>query len=246
MQISTQVKDILKQVWKNKLMAPRVQTFAWRLLRKALPTGLRASRFSVHISKQCCRCDQDENEMHLFFLCDFARAAWFGHPWYTKTDILVQNHISMQSLIHALLNMQHPYASIPTIFNFMWCIWKSRNDCLFARKCSLPHQVHIAAAALLDQNISLVNSSDPAQVNDQNHNQGTRNVMPFQGCTLRTDLLVTGAKIYSDACYKCSKIPGLVQGTRATGIGVFLNFLQDQNDIQVQIQASARITQSPL
>lgn len=79
-QISLQVKDPLKQVWKQKLMAPRVQTFAWRLLRKALPTGLRAGRFSVHISKFYCRCGKDENDMHLFFLCDFARAAWFAHP----------------------------------------------------------------------------------------------------------------------------------------------------------------------
>ena len=37
-----------------------------------------------------------------------------------------------------------------------------------------------------------------------------------------------------------------MQGTRATGIGVFLNFLQDQKDVQVQIQASAPITQSSL
>ncbi|XP_071685316.1 uncharacterized protein [Lolium perenne] len=34
---------ILK-VWRDKQLAPRVQTFAWRLLRKALPTGKRTSR----------------------------------------------------------------------------------------------------------------------------------------------------------------------------------------------------------
>jgi hypothetical protein len=41
-----QVISILNQVWKNKQMAPRIQTFAWRLLRKALPTGKRASMYS--------------------------------------------------------------------------------------------------------------------------------------------------------------------------------------------------------
>lgn len=55
--------------------------------------------------------------------------------------------------------------------------------------------------------------------------------------TLRSDLLITGANFYSDASFKCTKITGL-NGSSATGIGVFLIFLQ--------IQTSAPITQSPL
>jgi hypothetical protein len=50
-------------------MVPRVQTFAWRLLRKALPTGKRASKVSKHISEYCARCGSLEDEMHMFFLC---------------------------------------------------------------------------------------------------------------------------------------------------------------------------------
>jgi hypothetical protein len=34
-----QIISLLNQVWQVKTMAPRVQTFAWRLLWKALPTG---------------------------------------------------------------------------------------------------------------------------------------------------------------------------------------------------------------
>lgn len=37
-QVSTRTKNMLKQVWKCKAMAPRVQTFAWRILRRAIPT----------------------------------------------------------------------------------------------------------------------------------------------------------------------------------------------------------------
>ena len=148
-------------------MVPRVQTFAWRLLRKALPTGLRASRFSSHISKQCCRCDLEEDDMHLFFCCAFARASWFAHPWYIRSDLLTENHLSMQSVIHVLLNMNHPYASISNIFNFLWCIWKSRNDCLFARKMPLPHQVYIAASALAKHNNYLQNSVHDGKQTDQ-------------------------------------------------------------------------------
>ena len=71
------LSNLLKLIWKQKDMLPKVKTFAWRLLRRALPTGLRASRFSIHISKNCCRCGQQEDEFHLFFMCSFSRAAWF-------------------------------------------------------------------------------------------------------------------------------------------------------------------------
>lgn len=244
LQISSQVKTLLNQVWKQKMMAPRVQTFAWRLLRKALPTGLRASRFSVHISKQCCRCAQDENEMHIFFLCDFARAAWFTHPWYLRSDLLTENHLSMQSIILAMLSMNHPFATIPNIFNFMWCIWKSRNDCLFDRKSALPHQVHLSAVALAEQyKFQITPSNDSSS---DKHSTANSNTLLQEGCTLRSDLFVDGAKVYSDASFKCSKIPGLPSGGFATGIGVFLKFLQDQKNVQIQIQASAPASTSPL
>ena len=141
-QVSLQVKNLLKIIWKQKLMIPRVQTFAWRLIRKALPTGLRAGRFSIHISELCCRCGQQENEIHLFFLCDFARAAWFGHPWYIRSDVLIQSNSNMHNIILALLNMNHPHASISNILNFMWCLWKARNDYLFDRKKALPHHTN--------------------------------------------------------------------------------------------------------
>uniref|UniRef100_A0A453C5M6 Uncharacterized protein n=1 Tax=Aegilops tauschii subsp. strangulata TaxID=200361 RepID=A0A453C5M6_AEGTS len=44
-QVNQSTKGIMQQVWKHKFMAPRVKTFARRLLRHALPTGLRAGRF---------------------------------------------------------------------------------------------------------------------------------------------------------------------------------------------------------
>jgi hypothetical protein len=58
--VSEEVKKILAQVWKSKDMIPRIKTFIWRILRKALPSGNRASRFSSHIEKDCCRCGVPE------------------------------------------------------------------------------------------------------------------------------------------------------------------------------------------
>lgn len=184
--------------------------------------------------------------MHLFFLCPFVRAAWFAHPWYLRTDLLTENHHSMQNIIHALLNMNHPHASIPNIFNFLWCIWKSRNDCLFARKCTFPHQVQLAAVAMAECNTVQEDPPDNSNYILQSHINRDNNLVLQQGCTIRSDLLISGAKIFADASFKCSKIPGLSNGSAATGIGVFLNFLQDNRSIQVQIQASAPLTSSPL
>jgi hypothetical protein len=49
-------KKVFKQVWTCKQIIPRVKTFAWILLRHAIPSGDKASRYSTHINKLCCRC----------------------------------------------------------------------------------------------------------------------------------------------------------------------------------------------
>ena len=79
-EVPRQVGNLLNQVWAEKNMIPRVQIFAWRLLRRTLATGKRAGRFSKHISVICSRCNLEEDEMHLFFGCHFAKAVWFLQP----------------------------------------------------------------------------------------------------------------------------------------------------------------------
>ena len=242
-QVPLQIKNLLKLIWKQKTIIPRVKTFAWRLLREALPTGLRAGRFSLHISQFCCRCGQQEDEMHLFFLCDFARAAWFSSPWCIRTDALIQANPTIHSVLHALINMIHSHASVPNILNFLWCLWKARNDHLFNRKRALPYQIHIAAKALD------VELNDNMHVSLQNNVVcvvPTVNQLPVQGKTIKSDLLLTGPRVYSDAAFRCKKIPGLTQGMVATGIGVYLCLPQDPTEINVQVQASSADTDSPL
>lgn len=221
------VKNLLKLVWKQKQILPRVQTFVWRLLRRPLPTGLRAGRFSFHISQHCCRCGQQEDDFHLFLLCPLARAAWFAAPWFIKTDTIIQGHDSMHSLIIALLHMQHPYGSLINILNFLWCLWKARNDHLFDRSKHSPHHVHLASLALaLDTNGILTCSTDlqaaskPLLPPDQ---------LPKQGTSLKSDLLVTGPKVFSDAAFKTRKVPGLRQGIFATELASTLRGLRSSS-----------------
>jgi hypothetical protein len=84
--------NILKVVWKDKLLQPRTKTFAWRLLRNALPTGARAHRFSQHIEESCSRCSVSEHDHHLFFACSFLRAVWFSSPPLRADTLPVDGH----------------------------------------------------------------------------------------------------------------------------------------------------------
>ena len=130
-------------------MIPRVQTFAWRLLRKALATGKRAGRFSARIDSNCSRCGGEEDEMHLFFLCPFAKAAWYSRPWFIKTELIFNDHHLLPDMIHFLLSSNHPCISVKTLYTFLWCLWKSRSDFLFNKIKVHPTRIFSVASALL-------------------------------------------------------------------------------------------------
>jgi hypothetical protein len=123
-QVSQNTTQLLKLIWNNKRMTPRVKTFGWRILRKAVPTGARAGKFSKHISKLCCRCGAEENDVHLFFLCPFVRATWCSKPWYIKIDQVAGTNISITQTILNILNMQHPMLPLITSSPFFGAFGK--------------------------------------------------------------------------------------------------------------------------
>ena len=237
MQVSSEVKNLLTIIWHDKNLLPKVQTFAWRLLRRALPTGMRAGHFSVHISQICSRCGMQEDDLHLFFLCDFARAAWFSKPWFIRSHAIVQGLNSVHLVIARLLSFNHPHASLKNILNFLWCMWKTRNDFLFERKKHQPYQVHILAAALDHylQNDSLLHSNNPKNLNSQH----VLHHLPPQGSTIKSVMLLKGPKIYTNAAFKTKKAPGIYNGQPRTGIGVYFCLPLSQGEINIQVQASA-------
>ena len=151
----------------------------------------------------------------------------------------------MHSVLIALIQMDHPNGSIPNILNFLWCLWKARNDFLFDRKKALPYQVNIAAIALnLDFDDVLSCLCNKQQQVQGEHSIG--NQVPLQGTTLKSDLLIVGPKIFSDAAFRSNKVPGLPQGEVATGVGIFISIPSDQGEINVQVQASASSTSTSL
>jgi hypothetical protein len=155
-EVDAATTQLLKKIWQNKQLAPRIQSFGRRLLRKAVPTGMRAGKYSKNISKLCCMCGMEETDYHLFFSCNFARAAWFSSPWYIRTDALMLNTNSLTDIITQLINMKHPNGSLQNILNFLWCLWKSRNDSLFNRKQGQPTKIHYMDNAL-SQNMEMMN-----------------------------------------------------------------------------------------
>ena len=67
--INSHTNQILKRAWKMKNLPPIIKTFAWRLIRRALPTAERASRYSTQPDFNCAACGNIENDAHLFFQC---------------------------------------------------------------------------------------------------------------------------------------------------------------------------------
>jgi ribonuclease HI len=243
-QVCTATTNLLNQVWKSRDILPRIQAFAWRFLRKAIPTGARAGKYSKHISKFCCRCGLQEDDVHLFFTCHFVKAAWFSAPWYLRTEIITQNTHSLTHILLNMLNLPHPYASLRNILTFMWCIWKSRNDCLFHRKKGEPYQININAQAL-QNNMELLDPSvtSSLQILPRQMQIKEQHEFPEQGETLTSDRNILGAKIFSDASWKRKKVPADYE---TTGIGVFIQFDINGLNYNVMIQASVPLASSVL
>lgn len=128
-------------------MPPRVQTFAWRLLRQALPTGARMSIRSKHISKNCRRCGKEETDEHLFFMCDYTRIVWFVSPLAFRTEAVRQEHV--EDIIRTMLSNYTSQDSLQMIFTMLWNIWKARNDLIFNSKEWKPFQVIFATNSML-------------------------------------------------------------------------------------------------
>jgi hypothetical protein len=54
--IQPQANQILCRAWRSKSIPPLIKTFTWRLIRRALATAERASRYSSYIDKHCDTC----------------------------------------------------------------------------------------------------------------------------------------------------------------------------------------------
>jgi ribonuclease HI len=227
--VPQQITSLLNQVWQDKTLAPRVQTFAWRLLRRALPTGKRASRFSKHIEPECSRCGCVEDEMHLLFLCPFSKAAWFCHPWYVNVEHFAVSHQSVPDMIQGMLSSRHPHASITNLYTFLWCLWKARNDTLFGRKQRKPSQIFASTNAVL-QGYKLEDTTTTIE-HKLEANAHSHQIIPTGDFT--RDPSACSVAIFSDAAWKQD---GHSQPSPA-GIGIVVQVDQNKHFKQLHISA---------
>jgi hypothetical protein len=216
-----------------------------------MPTGARAGKYSKHISKLCCRCGLEEDDIHLFFTCCFSKAAWFSDPWYIRTEVLISNAKTLTQILQSILNLNHPHVNLKNVLNFMWCIWKARNDLLFNKKdCHPTHIKHRAYA--INQNFEKMetvqvpaNRSEEIKKTTRIHDAGKEIPEIKQGDTIKTDMAIKGNKIYTDAAWKTKKSPGF-NGRTATGLGIFCQLQHSSGQYMVMIQAAMTTTPSPL
>jgi hypothetical protein len=96
------------------------------------------------------------------------------------------------------------------------------------------------------QDQQLNGAQDPPSSERREHSEAIRqssNNLPSQGNTLRSDLLITGTKIFSDAAWKTKKVPGMASRI-ATGIGVYCQILEHNFSATALIQASMPLSPS--
>jgi hypothetical protein len=178
--------------------------------------------------------------MHLFFLCRFAKAAWFHKPWYLRTEVITQNVTSVALVLKSLLSLNHQEANLTSIATFLWCIWKARNDDLFCRKKSMPHQIAMQAKALIN-NLETAPKSPPPK-NQTLTPPSERSTTARSGDSVSTYFYFAGPKLYLDAAWKLE--PN--QMTATAGIGIYFSSKEQQGHADVFILAVEHNVSSPI
>nr|XP_051208314.1 uncharacterized protein LOC127325564 [Lolium perenne] len=176
-----------------------------------------------------------EDEMHMFFLCPFSKAAWFCSPWFIKTEILAATNPSIPDMIQSLLTSGHPQITLSSLYTFLWCLWKSRNDALFARKYCRPSQVYVAANAIIQG--SKLDGATPVEHNGVNCLQDHL-ILP----AVQSPNSFAGNTIFCDAAWEMQPS----NTTKQAGIGVFIQFQNNPHVQQLHISAMSPPASSPL
>ena len=130
-----------KNVWELGC-TPKIRTFAWKLLKGALPVGERLTERHIPIDPSCKRCGAPESITHLFFQCRFARQVWRLAPFTTEveTSRIIDLDLAAQwpSLCSTLCLPPAGITSKSLAPWILWCLWKSRNKFVFEGSSGSP------------------------------------------------------------------------------------------------------------
>ena len=120
--ITPQCKRILYRVWHSKSISPIIKTFTWRLIRRALATAERASRYSTDGNSNCDKCNMIETDSHLFFHCTLPTQVWLSSNPSLNTASLPQEDDGIQHILQLIITDATPELLLYKILITLWYI----------------------------------------------------------------------------------------------------------------------------
>lgn len=115
-----------------------MRTFLWQALHDALATAMAMHRRIPNIPSTCPRCGAEQEDLiHLFFLCASSRATWFLSPLTLRVDQISLDFGKALIQITITLNSEN----ITLACNLLCCVWKARNMEVLKGKRMEPQEV---------------------------------------------------------------------------------------------------------
>ncbi|XP_078175199.1 uncharacterized protein LOC144568705 [Carex rostrata] len=126
-----QSSKVWKLVWRKGSILPRIRVFIWKLLHGALPLAKNLASRTSRGDPTCVVCQHDDEDvLHMLFMCPFARACWLRGPLALRTDRLSCDLPSIFTWI-----FDHSSEETWTdMANTAWAVWRCRNEKVYGGK----------------------------------------------------------------------------------------------------------------
>lgn len=104
------------------------QTFGLSLLRKVITTGQRGMTHSKHNDVHWKRCNQMEDDIHLFFSFQYAKVAFVSILCLRVDGLLQQGCTTIPDTIDQFLRTCYQERTLEFILTVLWMVWKYINN----------------------------------------------------------------------------------------------------------------------
>lgn len=113
-------------------LPPKVTLFTWQLYHNLLAIGINLHRRQIKQNTSCSRCsDPYETDLHIFFFCPYAKAAWKAHSLYPFKYL----HKATSWLHFFQLMVDDHNGSLTVLSQIiicLWGLWGARNAWIFS------------------------------------------------------------------------------------------------------------------